>query len=89
LGRSGAGAAARGARGATTTAREGRARARERGWHRRPLPPPSGTRKRGATGGEMEGRGATAGEGAGRVREALHGRENKESLGTTMEVSHR
>jgi hypothetical protein len=37
-------------------------------------------------GGETEGRGAAAGEGEGRVREALRGRENEETLGTTMEV---
>jgi hypothetical protein len=35
------------------------------------------------------GRGAAPGKGEGRVREALHGRENEETLGATMEVSHR
>jgi hypothetical protein len=48
---------------------------------------------RGAAGrGNGGGRGAEAGEGEGRVREALHGRENKEheeTVGTTMKVSHR
>jgi hypothetical protein len=75
LGRPGAGAAARGARGAATAAGEGRAGVG------RGAPPP-------AAAGEGE-RGAVAGDGEGRVREALHGRENEEheeTLGTTMNV---
>jgi hypothetical protein len=39
--------------------------------------------------GNGGGRGAAAREGEGRVREALHGRENEETLGAIMEVSHR
>jgi hypothetical protein len=86
-GRPGAGAAAPGARGTATAAGEGRAGAgaRDRGRHRGPPPPPPGW-------GNGGGRGAAAGEGEGRVREALGGRENEEreeTLGTTMEVSHR
>jgi hypothetical protein len=50
----------------------------------------AGEGERGVAGeGKRRGRGAAAGEGEGRVREALHGRENKEheeTLGTTMEV---
>jgi hypothetical protein len=50
----------------------------------------AGEGERGATGeGKWWGRGAAAGEGEGRVGEALHGRENEETLGATMEVSHR
>ena len=41
-----------------------------------------------AAAGEWE-RGAAAGEGERRVREAQYGRENEETLGATMEVSHR
>jgi hypothetical protein len=55
----------------------------------RPPPPPAergGGPRRG--GGGAGGEGATTGEGEGREREALHGRENEETLGTTMELSH-
>jgi hypothetical protein len=58
-----------------------------RGAGLRPSSPAAGHRRR--HGGE---RGAAVGDGEGRVREALHGRENEEheeTLGTTMEVSHR
>jgi hypothetical protein len=52
--------------------------------------PPPGKGKGAPPGrGNGGGRGAAAGEGEGIVREALHGRENKEheeTLGTTMEV---
>jgi hypothetical protein len=41
-----------------------------------------------AAAGEWE-RGVAAGEGERRVREAQYGRENEETLGATIEVSHR
>jgi hypothetical protein len=82
LGRPGVGAAARGARGATTAAGEGCARV----WSAGARAPPSATA---ATAGERErappergnrgGRGAAAGEGEGRMGDALHGRENEET----------
>jgi hypothetical protein len=83
LGRPGAGATARGARGATTAAGEGRTRA----WGARAqLAPPAtaaaaaGVGVKGHQGwGNGGERGATAREGEGRVREALHGRENEET----------
>jgi hypothetical protein len=95
LGRPGVGAAARGARGAATAAGEGCARAREHGnagataGHRR--------RRRGGRNGRRRG-GETEGGGApppGKVRESGRGsartvkRRNEETLGATMEVSHR
>jgi hypothetical protein len=39
--------------------------------------------------GKRRVRDAATGEGEGRESEALHGRENEETLGATMEVSHR
>jgi hypothetical protein len=78
---SGAGAAARGTRGAALAAGEGRAcGALEHGRRRRPPPPPPGRGKGAPPGrGNGGGRGAAAGEGEGRVGEALHGRENEET----------
>jgi hypothetical protein len=73
LGRPGASAAARSARGAATAAGKGRESATAAAGHRH---------RRGG------GRGAAVGEGEERVGEALHGRENEETLGATMEVSH-
>jgi hypothetical protein len=81
-----------GARGAATTAGEGRT-----GAGARPSSSAAGHRRcrgggRGAAGrGKRRGRGAAAEDVEGRVREALHGQENEkheETLGTTMEVSH-
>jgi hypothetical protein len=92
LGRPRVGAAAWGARGAATAAGEGCAQA----WGAGARAPPSATA---TTAGEGErgavrrgnggGRGAATGEGEGRVGEALHGRENEETLGAIIEVSHR
>jgi hypothetical protein len=80
LGQLGACVAARGARGvATATGRGARA------WGAGARVPPPAT----AGEGKRWGRGAAAGEGEGRVGEALHRRENEETLGATMEVSHR
>jgi hypothetical protein len=82
LGQPGVGAAAWGARGAATAAREGCARAwvRERERRRRPPPPPPGRGKGAPPGrGNGGGRGAATGEGERRVGEALHGRENEET----------
>jgi hypothetical protein len=88
--RPGAGMAARSARDAATAAGEGRARAWGAGARLAPPAAAIGEGEKGRHGrGNKGGRGATAGEGEGRVREALHGRENEETLGTTMEVSHR
>jgi hypothetical protein len=64
--------------------------AREHGRRRRPPPLPPGGGKGCRREGNRRGWGAAAGDGEERVRESLHGRENKEheeTLGTTMEVS--
>jgi hypothetical protein len=77
----GVGAAARGARGATTAAGEGCARAWGAGVRARPSATAATAveGERGAAGeGKRRGRGAATGEGERRVREALHGRENEE-----------
>jgi hypothetical protein len=88
------GAGARGAATATAT-EEGRAGVGRGSTAvvagRRP-PPPPGRGKGHRREGKRRGRGAAVRDGEGRVSEALHGRKNeehKETLGTTMEVSHR
>jgi hypothetical protein len=44
----------------------------------------TGAAGRGCAVGENKGRGTATGEGEGRDREALHGRENEETLDITM-----
>jgi hypothetical protein len=60
--------------GASRVGRPGAARGRAR-------PPPLGVKWR--------GRGTAVGKGEGREREAIHGWENRETLGTTMVEPHR
>jgi hypothetical protein len=67
-------------------ARAGRGAGRPK-WPGRPLA--TAGEGRGPRRGNAGGGGTVIGEGEERERETLHGRENEETLGTTMEVSHR